>query len=894
MAINSISLTNTPQAGDDSYSYTESTLLASSSFNNATNVIKLDVMSNDLGGNAKKLFSIDDGGTNTFLNDLLTNNVNTSWETTANGNQIRIVNGQIEFDITHSLTLANGAGNANVNALSAGETITDSFVYTIQLGNGTLSWATVNFTLVGENDSATITVNGTPDTDVIEAGGVANGTPGDPSASGDLNIVDLDAGEAKFQVVAPANLVGTYGNFVFDSNTGTWTYTLDQSKADVLNGGDAASDTLTVTSFDGTDTETITVNITGANDNATISGTNSGDVVEAGGVANGTLGTPGDSGDLNVADVDDGEAVFQAVAPASLAGTYGDFTFDETTGAWTYTLDNTDADTQALNTTDVGITDTLTVTSLDGTDSETITVNIAGANDAAVITGSASDSVIEASGVLNGTPGDATASGNLDATDVDSSAAFNVQTNVDSTYGAFSIDASGAWSYTLDDDNASVQALNTSSTPLHDLITVATADGTEQVIDVTINGANDAAVITGSASGSVTEATSSNPGTPTATGDLLATDVDNANDVFQVVAPGGATANGYGTYGVTAAGVWTYTLDNTNATVNALNDLSTPLQDTFTVLSQDGTSQLVTITINGATDVVNHAPTDITLIANDIGGNSLPGASASLGTFMTTDQDVGDTFTYSLLAGSSSGFTVGSTTGVLTTTSGLSQSTTYTLDVQTQDSGGAMYHEVFNIITGTSQGGGPSTGNDTLPSGSGGNPILVGDDVLYGSGGNDLIFGGSGNDGVFGQNGTDNLVGGAGNDTLSGGQDSDTFTWLSGDQGTTSVPAIDTIMNFSSTGNKDVLNLQDMLQGESHIGTNAGNLANYLHFSTSGGDTTVEISTTGTFSSQAVSGGTIGGADQTILLQGVNLVGANATQDAIVQNLFSNNQLITS
>ena len=66
-------------------------------------------------------------------------------------------------------------------------------------------------------------------------------------------------------------------------------------------------------------------------------------------------------------------------------------------------------------------------------------------------------------------------------------------------YGTFSIDATGAWSYTLDDGNAAVQALNTASTPLHELVTVATADGTAQVIDITINGANDAAVITGTA-----------------------------------------------------------------------------------------------------------------------------------------------------------------------------------------------------------------------------------------------------------------------------------------------------------------------------------------------------------------------------------------------------------
>ena len=38
------------------------------------------------------------------------------------------------------------------------------------------------------------------------------------------------------------------------------------------------------------------------------------------------------------------------------------------------------------------------------------------------------------------------------------------------------------------------------------------------------------------------------PGTPTATGDLNATDVDNPADTWQAVAAGAATANGYGTY----------------------------------------------------------------------------------------------------------------------------------------------------------------------------------------------------------------------------------------------------------------------------------------------------------------------------------------------------------
>ena len=65
-----------------------------------------------------------------------------------------------------------------------------------------------------------------------------------------------------------------------------------------------------------------------------------------------------------------------------------------------------------------------------------------------------------------------------------------------------------------------MQALNVGGT-LTDSFTVTTVDGTAQLVTITIHGANDAAVISGSPTGSVTEAGVSHgtPGTPTATGD---------------------------------------------------------------------------------------------------------------------------------------------------------------------------------------------------------------------------------------------------------------------------------------------------------------------------------------------------------------------------------------
>ena len=98
--------------------------------------------------------------------------------------------------------------------------------------------------------------------------------------------------------------------------------------------------------------------------------------------------------------------------------------------------------------------------------------------------------------------------------------------------------AAGVWTYTLDNSNAAVQALNVGDT-LTDTFTVTTVDGTAQVVTITINGANDAAVITGTATGTVIEAggvANGTPGTPTATGTLTATDVDNPANTCHAVA----------------------------------------------------------------------------------------------------------------------------------------------------------------------------------------------------------------------------------------------------------------------------------------------------------------------------------------------------------------------
>ncbi len=162
----------------------------------------------------------------------------------------------------------------------------------------------------------------------------------------------------------------------------------------------------------------------------------------------------------------------------------------------------------------------------------------------------------------------------------------------------------------------------------------------------------------------------------------------------------------------------------------------------------------------------------------------------------------------------------------------------------------------------------------------------AGNDSLSGGAGDDLLRGGSGNDTLLGGDGNDLIIGGKDNDTLTGGLGVDVFRWELGDQGTISSPAIDTITDFnpaSVASGGDVLDLRDLLQGESHLGTAVGNLEQFLHFSTANGNTVLQVSGTGNV---AVS------HDQTIILQNVDLTSGFANDQQIIANLLSQQKLI--
>ena len=117
-----------------------------------------------------------------------------------------------------------------------------------------------------------------------------------------------DSGQSVFAPVASPALSGNYGTWSFDSSSGAWSYLLDNNNASVeaLSTGSSLTDSLTVQSFDGSGSETITVTINGASYPASISGTSTGSVTE-----DGVLTA---SGSLSVSDEDNDQSVFAPVA----------------------------------------------------------------------------------------------------------------------------------------------------------------------------------------------------------------------------------------------------------------------------------------------------------------------------------------------------------------------------------------------------------------------------------------------------------------------------------------------------------------------------------------------------------------------------------------------------
>ena len=310
-----------------------------------------------------------------------------------------------------------------------------------------------------------------------DTGVVTEDAAGTLDVSGALTVSDVDDGEGLFTA---ETVTGNYGDLSISAG-GNWSYQADNSQSDIqsLGDGDTVTDSLSIRSIDGT-VHNIVITISGTNDAVQITGATSATITEDIAV------TAGDqllaSGQLNVTDVDNGEAFF---SPGSVSGNYGNLNIDSG-GNWIYTTDNTQSSIQSLGDGDQ-LVETLTVTTLDGS-SQNISITINGSNDTAEISG------VNAGDVTEDAAAQLTTSGVLNITDTDAGEdEFNAETQ-SGVYGDISIDEAGNWSYSADNSQTAIQELDDGET-LTDSFTITSADGTSETIDITLHGENDAPVV---------------------------------------------------------------------------------------------------------------------------------------------------------------------------------------------------------------------------------------------------------------------------------------------------------------------------------------------------------------------------------------------------------------
>ncbi len=320
-----------------------------------------------------------------------------------------------------------------------------------------------------------------------------------------------------------------------------------------------------------------------------------------------------------------------------------------------------------------------------------------------------------------------TASGNALTNDFDPEGRALRVTNAGTsagTYGSLSLTSSGAFTYTLNNGSAAVQALAPGQTVADAFTYTATDDdpngamSSSSTITVSVVGTNDAPVTVLDRAGVVEDQT-----TP-ATGNVLAndSDVDNGT-VLRVAAPG--TFNSvYGTLTLAVNGDASYTLNNAALAVQSLGAGATAV-DHFSYAATDGTVSTpgrIDVTVTGRND----APVLATPIA-DVGASPNASFSLTLASNTFTDVDVGDLLTWSakMADGTALPSWLAFDAGTHTFSGRTPRTATGYLDVLVAagDRSGASASDVFRITFGGSQGGGGGGGGGggNGGGGSGGN-----------------------------------------------------------------------------------------------------------------------------------------------------------------------------
>ena len=211
--------------------------------------------------------------------------------------------------------------------------------------------------------------------------------------------------------------------------------------------------------------------------------------------------------------------------------------------------------------------------------------------------------------------------------------------------------------------------------------------------------------------------TPENAGTNAAIGEFSATDPDIGDTfTFALVAGTGDTDNA------------AFTIDG--STLRASNSFDFETKSSYSIrirsTDQDGlfTEKVFIISVND----VNEAPTDIALSNNTIDENA--GANASIGNLTTSDEDAGNTFTYSLVAGAgdtdNATFNINGATLRATTSLNFEAKSSYSVRLRSTDQNGLFVDKAF-LISVNDVNEAPTDvilSNNSIPENSGDNALV--------------------------------------------------------------------------------------------------------------------------------------------------------------------------
>ncbi len=603
-----------------------------------------------------------------------------------------------------------------VQALKAGQQVTEVFSYTASDGASTPTPGTANLTITitGTNDAPVAVA----DTDsATEAGGAYSSTGGatagtNPAGNVLTNDTDVDTGDTKTVSAIHAgsatgtagdsavaagtatSKAGTYGSLSINAD-GSYTYTVDNTNTTVqalLPTSTALTDTFTYTVKDAagaTHQATLTVSITGANDAPQVQVALVDTTATTGSAFSYTFTGNANTTSDTFKDVDTGHQSLLAYSatlsdgsslPAWLSFNATTRTFSGTPPVGTSLSDIT-VKVTATDSLGLSTSDDFIIHMAAGADTTPPTVAIS-SNQASLSSGqTATITFTFSEAVLGFEAGDIyVSSGTLElngtttlAPDASSGDATNGYTRYTATYtpaaststtatigvhaGKFTDTAStpnanvddydltgGANNNAENDNNKVTLTVNTtvasSLTLLNDTATPAVESG------VSVTGGVSSAVAGTNPSGNVM---SNDTAATSVTQIALSGGSNTAVTAGSTSASTGATAPAsvvglYGTLVMGADGSYTYTVNNSNATVNALQ-VGGSLTEVFTYTATDGTTSKtanLTVTINGTND----APTVVPNLLADQTGTTGTAMSYTFDSGTFADVDTADTKTY--------------------------------------------------------------------------------------------------------------------------------------------------------------------------------------------------------------------------------------------------------